>query len=47
MVQLRVQTGGEDILVYSMRSVAEAADMVLFLRDFLPEARFVLEPLLH
>lgn len=47
MVQMRVEESGEDILVYNLRSVAEAAEMMTFLRDFLPRARFVLEPLRH
>ena len=47
MVQMRVEEAGEALLVYNLRSVAEAAEMMVFLRDFLPSARFVLEPLHH
>jgi hypothetical protein len=47
MVRMTVEESGEAILVYTMRSVSDAAEMMLFLRDFLPGARFVLEPVRH
>lgn len=47
LLTLRVQEGGEDSLVYTFRSVREAADMILFLQDFFPDARFVVEPARH
>jgi hypothetical protein len=47
MVQMRVEEAGEAILVYTLPSVGEAAEMMVFLREFLPSARFVLQPLPH
>jgi len=47
MVELRVEDDGQTVLVYALRSVREASDMMLFLRDFLPEATFIVQPLRH
>ena len=47
MVELRVREGESDILVYALKSVTEAAEMVNFLGDFLPSAQFVVQPLRH
>jgi hypothetical protein len=44
---MRVEEAGESILVYTLHSVAEAAELMTFLRAFLPSARFILEPLHH
>lgn len=46
-VELRVSEGGRDILVYTLKSVGEAAEMIRFLADFLPRAEFVIQPLRH
>ncbi|MEM1428662.1 MAG: hypothetical protein AAGG09_04315 [Pseudomonadota bacterium] len=48
MVELRVEEeNGQALLVYALRSLGEASEMILFLKDFLPEARFVIQPLRH
>lgn len=47
LLTLRVQEDGADSLVYTFRTIAEAAEMIDFLRDFLPRARFVIEPARH
>lgn len=47
MVELRVNDGTSDILVYALKSVTEAAEMVHFLGDFLPSAQFTVQPLRH
>jgi hypothetical protein len=47
MIELRVAEGGEDVLVYTFRTVADAAEMIGFLSEFLPEARFMIQPLRH
>lgn len=47
MVELRVMQDEETILRYVFRSVGEAADMVLFLSDFLPGSRYLVQPALH
>jgi len=47
MVQLRVEDAGQAVLIYTMRTVSDAAEMTVFLRDFFPQARFVVEPLRH
>ncbi|MBF9029966.1 hypothetical protein HKCCE3408_06140 [Rhodobacterales bacterium HKCCE3408] len=46
-VELRVSEGAEDILVYTFRSAREAGDMIGFLTEFLPEAKFLVQPLRH
>lgn len=47
MVELRVAEGGQDVLVYTFRGVADAAEMMRFLSEFLPEARFLIQPVRH
>jgi len=47
MIEMKVEDGGELILSYHFRSVAEASEMLLFLRDFFPEGTFVIQPLPH
>lgn len=47
MVELLVRKDGRDELVYVMKSVAEATEMVDFLSDFWPDAQFVMQPLRH
>lgn len=47
LVELRVREEGEDILVYTFRSLVEAAEMISFLSDFLPRAQFVVQPCRH
>jgi len=47
MVELRVQNEGDEILVYAFRTLAEAAEMLDFLKDFFPAARFVVQPVRH
>ena len=46
-VELRVQEEGEDMLVYSYMSLDEASEMLAFLKDFFPRARFVIQPALQ
>ena len=46
-IELRVRDGGEEILVYSFPSIDEAAEMFEFLRGFLPEASFLIQPQPH
>lgn len=46
-VEFRVQQDGEDVLVYTFKAVDEAAEMFNFLREFFPQARFIIQPLLH
>ena len=46
-VELRVMQDEETILRYLFRTVAEAAEMVLFLADFLPGSRFLVQPAPH
>lgn len=46
-VELRVQEGGKDCLVYALSGIDEAAEMFNFLREFFPGARFVIQPLTH
>lgn len=46
-VELRVRDADAEILVYTFRQVSEAAEMIRFLSEFLPEARFVLQPIRH
>jgi len=47
MVEMRVRLQGEDTLVYTCRSVPEAAEMMCFLREFFPSAQFLVQPLVH
>jgi hypothetical protein len=46
-VRMAVLDGDDEILVYVFAHAGEAAEMIAFLRDFLPKAEFVLEPLRH
>ena len=46
-VELRVDQDGETILIYAFKAVSEAAEMFVFLREFFPDARFVVQPLMH
>ncbi|MEO0917117.1 MAG: hypothetical protein AAFY31_09070 [Pseudomonadota bacterium] len=46
-VELRVDQNGETLLVYAFKAVSEAAEMFEFLREFFPDARFVIQPLAH
>lgn len=45
-VRLTVRGGGA-VLDYVFETPAEAAEMVAFLREFLPDSAFTLEPLVH
>jgi len=47
MVELRVAEDGRDLLIYTFRGAAEAAEMMRFLADFLPDARFIIQPVRH
>jgi hypothetical protein len=47
LLELRVHEHGRDQLVYTFRSVAEASEMTAFLREFFPEAQFILMPVRH
>jgi len=47
LLELRVQEDGSDTLIYTFRSVTDAAEMVAFLKDFFPKADFVLGPVRH
>lgn len=47
MLELRVRDAGDDVLVYTFRSAAEASEIIRFLSDFFPRAQFVLQPLSH
>lgn len=46
-IELRVDQDGETILIYVFKAVSEAAEMFVFLRDFFPEARFIVQPVTH
>ena len=46
-IELRVSEAGEDILVYNFQTPAEAGEMIHFLSDFFPSARFTVQPLRH
>ena len=46
-VELRVQEDGTDTLVYSYMTLDEASEMLVFLKDFFPRARFVIQPALQ
>lgn len=47
MIELRVAEDGREILIYKFREIAAAVEMMDFLSGFLPEARFVIQPLPH
>ena len=46
-VELRVDQDGETVLIYAFKAISEAAEMFDFLREFFPNARFVIQPLVH
>ena len=46
-VELRVNDGNKDILVYAFKSAKEAGEMISFLEEFLPGAKFLVQPLRH
>jgi hypothetical protein len=47
MVELRVRECDEDILVYTLAGPSKAAEMIIFLADFMPGAQFLVQPLRH
>lgn len=47
MIEMNVVDDGESILRYNFKSIHEASEMLMFLRDFLPTASFVIRPLRH
>ena len=47
MVELRVADDGMEVLVYSFGRISEAVEMMSFLSDFLPQARFLIQPVRH
>ncbi len=46
-VSLVVSQDGKVELDYPPMSLAEAAELICFLREFLPRAQFLLRPVLH
>jgi|AACY02.2.fsa_nt_gi hypothetical protein len=46
-VCLRFREEGEDILVYHLGTVRQAAETIAFVSEFLPNAQVVVEPLRH
>lgn len=46
-VEMKVRENGADILCYTFGDLTEASEMLTFLKDFLPEATFVIQPLRH
>lgn len=46
-VELRVTEAGEEILVYALKNVSEAAAMISFFDGMLSAPSFVVQPLLH
>jgi len=47
MVELRVEDGGEEVLRYSFGTIAEASEMLDYLKDFFPAGTFLIHPLRH
>ncbi len=47
MVELRVAEDGRDILVYCFGKISDAVEMMTFLSAFLPDARFLIQPVRH
>ena len=47
MVELRVEDGGTEVLNYTFKTIAEASEMLHFLKDFFPLGTFFLNPLRH
>lgn len=46
-IEMKVREDGADILSYTFSNLSEASEMLAFLKDFLPEATFVIQPLRH
>lgn len=46
-VALQVRPAGSAMLEYSFATTQEAAAMVAFLREFLPDAQYVIQPVQH
>lgn len=46
-VELRVSEDGEEILVYALKDLAKAAEMIDFLSEFLPDAQYLVQPGRH
>lgn len=44
---MKVRDADGEMLSYTFRTMAEASEMLHFLKDFLPEATFVIQPLRH
>ena len=47
LLELRVHERGADQLIYTFRSVEDASEMAAFLREFFPDAEFILMPVRH
>ena len=47
MVELHVEEFGECVLEYKFRSLAEASEMLAYLKDFFPSATFLIQPVRH
>ena len=47
MIEMKVEDNGEVVLSYHFKTVREASEMFVFLRDFFPTGKFVIQPLLH
>ena len=47
LCELRVREGRADSLVYVFRSMRDAIAMVQFLKDFMPDAEFVIQQVRH
>ena len=46
-VELIVRDAGADLLRYNFGSLADASEMLVFLKDFFSEATFIIQPLRH
>ncbi len=46
-VELQVLDAGELALHYHFANIADAMETLLFIKDFFPSARFVIQPVLH
>ena len=44
-IEMRVQEDGTDQLVYQFETMAEAMEIFHFIREFFPNATFILQPL--
>lgn len=47
MVEMRVEDAGEVVLRYSFKTIAEASEMLAFLKDFFPGGSFLIHPVRH